>query len=454
MHEVYGTDGRLLDEELRCFLLEEDNAGAAAQPGTVVTEAPLSFAQRNVWFFEQWNPGTPTYNVGSAYAVEGPLDGQTLEQAAHEVARRHPALRTGFATRGSETVQVVGVSPAVPFQHRDLSTLPAAQREEQARALAEEEVRRPFRLDRGQPLRALLIRLAADRHLLVLTVHHIVCDGLSMGLLLRDLGQSYRALLAGQNPALPPAPGYPDFAVWERQRWESGAVADGLRHWQAQLAGAPEVTQLPTSRPRPAEQTFRGNTLRIEVDRELAALVRRQATALRTTPFVLMFTAFSAFVARYTGQRDVVLGTPVAIRDAVDAGFDPEQMVGPLINTLPLRTELSDNPVYRDLLDQVRDTVADAQEHSSVPFERIVDALGRPRALSYSPVFQLVFGVQEEPVGGWRLGSAQVTAGPAERGTAKFDMTWNVIAGDATRIELEYNTDLYDQAAVLAMVAS
>ncbi|WP_053198953.1 non-ribosomal peptide synthetase [Streptomyces viridochromogenes] len=453
MSEPHGSDVRFTEEELRSFLLEEASTGSLAQPGATLTKAPLSFAQRSVWFFEQWKPGTPTYNVGNAFTVEGPLDGQLLERALHEVVRRHPALRTGFINRDGESVQVVSPTSAVPFQHRDLTDLPPEQRADAAGSLADDEVRRPFALQQGQPLRALLVRLADERHLLVLTVHHMVCDGLSMGLLLRDLELSYRVLLSGQEAALPPAPGYADYAAWEQRSWESGASADGLGYWLRQLDGAPEVTCLPPSRPRPAEQTFRGETLVVDVGERLAGLVRKQAPALRTTPFGLMFTAFSAFVARYTGQEDVVLGTPMAIRDAGGSGFDPQEMVGPLINTVPLRVDLSGNPAFRELLPQVRNAVAEAQEHVGVPLERIVEALHRQRVLSHSPVFQVVFGHQEEPIGGYRLGDAEVTAAQAERGTAKFDMTWNVITAGRTRIELEYSTDLFNREAAEAMTA-
>ncbi|TDC79579.1 amino acid adenylation domain-containing protein [Streptomyces hainanensis] len=455
MSERDETDGTFRDEELRAFLLEEAASRPVASDGPVDGVTPLSHAQRNVWFFEQWKPGTPTYNVGSAFTVTGSLDAQVLERALEQVVRRHPALRTGFTTRDGRTAQVVLPEPVVPFRHRDLSgaafdgTVAA-----EAMALAEEEVRRPFALDRGRPLRALLLRLAEDRHLLVLTVHHIVCDGLSMGLVLRDLGRSYEALLDGRDGVLPAAPGHHGFAAWEQRGGESREAAGGLEHWLRRLEGAPKVTQLPPSRPRPAEQTFAGETLLFEVPERLRDSVRKRSADLRTTPFTLMYSAFTALVARYTSQEDIVLGTPMAIRNAVETGFDLDEMVGPLINTVPLRTDLSGNPRYRELLEPVRDAVAAAHEHAGVPFERISDAVQRGRReLSHSPVFQVVFGVHEEPAEGYRLGEAVATAAPVERATAKFDMTWNVIAAGTTRIELEYNTDLYDRAAVEAMAA-
>ncbi|MFI6639118.1 amino acid adenylation domain-containing protein [Streptomyces sp. NPDC050504] len=444
-----------LDAELAAFLREEaEEANPGTGPGAEPVSAPLSFAQRTVWFFEQWRPGTPTYNVGGAFLLRGPLDARTLESALHETARRHPALRTGFATREGETVQVVGAAPDVPFTHRDLTALPAERRADEARALAEAEVRRPFALDRGRPLRALLVRLADDRHLLVLTVHHIVCDGLSLGIVLRDVGRSYAELAAGRSGALPPAPGYPAHAARERAAWDEGEGAEGLAHWLRRLEGAPEVTTLPATRPRPAELTFDGETLLIAVDDALTERLAARARELGATPYALLLAAFAAFTARCTGQEDVVVGTPVAVRGG---GADPEgsyDTVGPLINTVALRADLGGDPDFRTLVERVRATVADAQEHAGVPFERIVDALGHERVLSHSPVFQTVFGLQEEPADGYRIGGAVATAEHVERGTAKFDTTWNVITARATRIELEYNTDLYDRTTVEEFAAA
>ncbi|MDT0319036.1 non-ribosomal peptide synthetase [Streptomyces millisiae] len=455
MSERQENEGTFDDEELRAFLLEEAAAQPVAPGGPVNGATPLSFAQRSIWFFEQWKPGTPTYNVGSAFAVTGPLDARLLEQAMERVVRRHPALRTGFASRDGHVVQVVHPDSVVPFRHRDLSGAAHEDRAVEARALAEEEVRRPFELDQGRPLRALLLRLAEDSHLLVLTVHHIVCDGLSTGVVLRDLARSYEALISGRDGALPTAPGYPEFAAWERERWESGTGADGLDHWLRRLDGAPEVTQLPHAGPRPAEQTFAGETLLVEVEERLSQLLGERSATLRVTPFILLYSAFAAFVARYTSQEDIVLGTPMAIRHGADSGLNLDETVGPLINTLPLRTDLTGDPRFRELLDRVRDTVADAQEHAEVPFERISEAVRRgQRELSHHPVFQVVFGVQEEPAAGHRLGEAVLTPEPVDRATAKFDMTWNVIIGATTRIELEYNTDLYTRAEVESMAAS
>ncbi|TDC22343.1 amino acid adenylation domain-containing protein [Streptomyces sp. 8K308] len=455
MSERQENEGTFHDEELRAFLLEEAASQPVAPGGPVNGATPLSFAQRSIWFFEQWKPGTPTYNVGSAFAVTGSLDARLLERAMEQVVRRHPALRTGFASRNGHTVQVVHPDSVVPFRHRDLSGAAHEDRAAEARALAEEEVRRPFELDQGRPLRALLLRLAEDSHLLVLTVHHIVCDGLSTGVILRDLARSYEALISGRDGALPTAPGYPEFAAWERERWESGTGVDGLDHWLRRLDGAPEVTQLPHTGPRPTEQTFAGETSLLEMPERLSALLGERSAALRVTPFILLYAAFAAFVARYTSQEDIVLGTPMAIRHGADSGLNLDETVGPLINTLPLRTDLTGDPRFRELLDRVRDTVADAQEHAEVPFERISDAVRRgQRVLSHHPVFQVVFGVQEEPAAGHRLGEAVLTPEPVDRATAKFDMTWNVIIGATTRIELEYNTDLYTRAEVESMAAS
>ncbi|MFI6685148.1 amino acid adenylation domain-containing protein [Streptomyces sp. NPDC050485] len=418
-----------------------DDARPAAATG------PLSFAQRQMWFFEQWQPGTATYNVGTAYQVAGPLDAGVLERAVAEVVARHSVLRTGYVTVDGETVQVVRGVAETPFQRRDLTALDAERRAAAAATLAEEEVRRPLALAQGQPLRLLLVRLGADEHLLVLTVHHIACDGLSLDLLLGDLTAAYEAIEAGEPWRPEPAPQYRDFAAFEREQWAAGRMDGQVAYWKRQLTGAPQVLELPADRPRPPQQTFVGRTLTVPLPPHTADAVRTGAAAHGTTEFTVLLSAFFALLARATGQQDLIVGTSVATRDHDGLGGT----VGLLVNTLPLRADLTGNPSFAELVRRVAATAADGYAHPDVPLERLVDVLGLDRVLSHSPVFQTVFGLQREPAGGHRLGRAELTASAPERGTAKFDLTWNVIVGrDTTRMEIEYNTDLFDETTVAA----
>jgi amino acid adenylation domain-containing protein len=445
------------DEELLALLLADEDVHlptgpAPAEPapaGPDRREAPLSFGQGGVWFFEQWQPGTPTFTIGTRFDVRGPLDPEVLEQAFQAVAGRHGVLRTGYRDRDGEAVQVVRPTARVPFRHRDLTGIDPSRRDAAARTLAEEEVRRPLALRDGQPIRVLLIRLAAERHLLVLSVHHIACDGRSLtDVLLPDLSAAYAAIEAGLVWQPAPAPQFADFAAGERLRWEAGELAAGLAHWTRRLAGAPRLLALPTSRPRPPRQTFRGRTVEVPVPPAVVSGVHAAAAAHGVTPFTVLLAAFSLLVARYTGQEDVVLGTSVAVRGRPEL----ERTLGMLVNTVPLRADLSGDPRFTELVARVHATAADAYAHQEVPFDRVVNALGLDRVLSHHPVFQVVFGMLEDTAGARALGAAELSGMTyVERNAAKYDMTWNVVAGAETRIELEYNTDLFDEPAVRAM---
>ncbi|TDC85040.1 amino acid adenylation domain-containing protein [Micromonospora sp. KC606] len=424
-------------------------AGEESIPRTGGIEAPLSFAQRRVWFFEQWKPGTPTYNVASAYWVDGPLDPDALGEALDALATRHEALRSRYVSRGGEPVQVIVDDGRVPLVTRDLGDLPAPRREGAALTAAEDEVRRPFDLGAGTPVRALLLGLSSDRHLLVLTVHHIAVDGLSFDVLLRDLDELYRACRAGQSAsAAAPGPRYADVARWEHERWASGVLDEQVDYWRGQLSNAPDRLDLPTDRPRPPMQTFAGHTVTLPVPPAIEGRMRQACAAARVTPFVGYLAGFNVLVSRYAGTDDVVVGTPVATRGLDDL----EDVVGILVNTVPLRTDLSGAPTFTDLLARVRDVTAHAYANQDVPFEKLIGALGIERALSYSPLVQVVFGMQSAP-SGHPLGDARLTDVYVERGTAKFEMTWTLLEGPTPRIEIEFNTDLFDRATVDEMAA-
>ena len=430
-------------------LLAEEGVSAPAGVALAKTdapEAPLSFAQRRVWFFEQWLPGTPTYNVASAFWVDGPLDAGLLERALHAVLDRHEVLRSRYSERDGEPVQLLMSDVDVPLVVRDLAGTAAA--EATALAQAQAEVRRPFALRETAPVRALLLTVAPERHLLVLTVHHIAVDGWSMDVVLTDLDTAYRALLAGRDAELPaPAVQYKDFAAWERARWDAGELADQVAYWRERLAGAPELLDLPTDRPRPAVQTFTGRTVTVTVPPGTADALRDFSAARGATRFMTLLAAFDVLLARYSGQEDLVVATPVATRDRTEL----EDLVGLLVNTVALRADLTGNPTFAELLEQVRDTAADAFGHADLPFERLVNELNLARDLDHSPIAQVVFGLQDEPPAGRGLGQATLTGAYVERGTAKFDMTWSVLAGSELTIEVEYNSALFDEDTVTRM---
>ena len=439
-------------EVLDVLLAEEGVETAGAEPARLTraaAEAPvLSFAQRQIWFFEQWHPSSAAYNVGNAFWVSGPLDPAVLERAAGEVCRRHEVLRGGYEVQGGEAVPRSPSEVRVPVPVVDLTDVAEDDRAAAALDIAEQEVRRPFALTSDPLLRLRLVRLAENRHLLVLTVHHLAFDGASLDIVLAELDRLYQDFAAGRESRLPePALRYQDYAVWERARWSRGELAGDLEYWRGQLSSAPDVLALPADRPRPAVQTFAGRTLTAVVPRHTVDAIRQVAAAHGTTPFGAFLAAFDVLAARLSGQEDLVVGVPVTMRTRSEL----EHMVGMLVNTVPVRTDISGDPTFAEVLGRVHSAAGDAFSHSAVPFDRLVTELRPERILSHSPIVQVVFGLEDEPGGPRRLGPAELADVYVERGTAKFDMTWSVRLGAETTIQVEYNVDLFDEATVERM---
>ena len=414
-------------------------------PRLAADRGPMSFGQRQMWFFEQWSPGTATYHTPAACWVDGPLDAPVLRLAYTELVTRHAALRARFlpGTEGSGPEQVVDDEVRAEWNYHTVST--SEDPDAAALALATEDARRPFDLCEGPPARLLLVRAGAERHLLVLTAHHMVVDGVALGVLLRDLNTLYRDCAAD----LAEAPvRYLDVAAAEHDRLNAGELCEQVEFWRDRLAGAPPVLEVPTTRPRPAAQTFTGRTATFEVPRELADRMRAISAAAGVTPFTTYLTAFGVLLARFAGQEDLVVGTPVSLRDQTGLA----EVIGPLVNTVPVRMDLSGNPRFADALRRTSDAAMDAYGHKDLPFERLVSELSPQRALTHSPVVQVVFGAQDRPGSGGSIGAARLEPIGLERGTAKFDMTWSVFLGERTGFEVEYNTDLFDPTAVEQLI--
>ncbi|HYG61736.1 MAG TPA: amino acid adenylation domain-containing protein, partial [Thermoanaerobaculia bacterium] len=340
-------------------------------------DLPLSFAQQRLWFLHRLAPDSAVYNVPMAVRLSGRLDAGALAGALHEIGRRHEALRTTFAEREGHPLQVIAPEPRLPLALLDLTDLPAAEREAQVLRRAQNEVLQPFDLEAGPLMRAALLRLGEEEHALLVTLHHIVTDGWSMGIFLREL----TALYVGRRlPELPVQ--YGDFAVWQRA-WLSGKVLESqISYWRQRLVGAPARLTLPTDRPRPAVETHRGTSLPValppELSRSLTALARREGA----TPFMVLLAGFAALLGRYSGQDDVVVGTPIAGRNRREI----EGLIGFFVNTLALRVELAAGRGFLDLLRQVRRTALDAYAHQDIPFERLVEELVTERgSLEHSP---------------------------------------------------------------------
>jgi amino acid adenylation domain-containing protein len=412
-------------------------------------EMPLSFAQQRIWFFEQLNPGSPFYNTFQPLLITGPLDAPALERAFNEIVRRHEALRTTFVERGGEPFQVIAPELKLKTDLVDLSHLPEGERAERMRELAGIELRRPFDLARGPLWRITLLRLAEDRHALLLSMHHIVSDGWSLGVLCKEIAALYEAFSKGQPSPLPElAVQYADYAMWQREWLQGKELEEHLGYWVKQLEGAPPLLELPGDRPRPAAQTFRGATYEFRLPLKLSTAIKEFSQREEVTLFMTLLAGLDVLLARYTGQRDIVVGSAIANRNQNEI----EGLIGFFVNTLVLRTDLSGNPGFRELLKRVRSVTLDAYNHQSLPFEKLVEAVQPERNLGYSPLYQIEFTLQNSPVGVLRADKLTIEGLPVPKETVETD--FNFIMADTEEGlagTIEYATDLFDATTIERM---
>ncbi|HEX8189934.1 MAG TPA: amino acid adenylation domain-containing protein, partial [Pyrinomonadaceae bacterium] len=415
------------------------------EPAAREAEVPLSFAQQRLWFLDQLEPDSPAYNIPVAVRLSGRLDHAALERALGEVVRRHEALRAVFPAADGKPVQRLDAPGPVNIALRDMRHLPAAEREAEARRMLQREAVRPFDLSRGPLLRAALWRLEEEEHLALLVLHHIVSDGWSMGVLVRELGLLYEAFAQGRPSPLPELPiQYGDFAHWQRG-WLQGPALEGhLAYWREQLDGAATL-ELPTDHPRPAVQTFRGARHDFLLDGELTAAVRDLSRQEGATLFMTLLAAFQTLLWRYTQQDDISVGTPVAGRTHAEL----ENLVGFFVNTLVLRARPEGGMSVRQLLRHVREVCLGAYAHQDVPFEKLVDELRPTRDLSHTPLFQVMLVMQNTPVEAVELKGLRMQAEAFESGVAKFDLTLEVEErGGQLRCRMEYNRELFEAETV------
>jgi amino acid adenylation domain-containing protein len=410
---------------------------------------PLSFAQERLWFLDRLTPGSAFYNCPAAVRLTGHLDVSALEKTLSEIVRRHAVLRTTFPLADGRPVQLV--APRTPFQLNklDLRDAPKEQREAAARSLATEEARRPFDLERGPVVRAALVVLDETEHVLLLTMHHIVADGWSVGVLVREVASLYEALRRGEeSPLAELSIQYADYAVWQREWLDDRRLEAELAYWRRQLDGAPTVLSLPTDRPRPGVQTFNGAWCHVRLTKEASLTLRALSRREGATMFVTLLTAFQALLARYTGESDIVVGTPISGRHRREL----ETLVGFFVNTLVLRTDASGEPTFLELLRRAQQVTLEAFAHQDVPFEKIVEALQPERSLGHAPLFQVMFSLQNVPEEALELHGLTVSAMEADSGTIKFDLSLSWLETDeGLSGTLQYNTDLFDAPTIERM---
>ena len=408
----------------------------------------LSFAQERLWFLDQLEPGNPIYNVAGGVRLNVALDVDALGWAVGALVERHEVLRTRFGVVNGRPVQVVVPAVGIDVPVTDLSGVDAAGCEAEAARLAAVEAQRPFDLAVGPLLRVGLLRLGAAEWVLLVTMHHIVSDAWSVGVLFRELTELYEARRAGRPAGLPELPiQYADFAAWQRDWLQGDVLEEQLGYWRDQLAGAPAVLELPADHPRPAVQSFAGRAHAFELDKRLADALNDLARRRGATLFMALLAVFKTLLFRYTGQRDLVVGTPIANRTRAEL----EGLIGFFTNTLALRTDLSGDPTFTELLDRVREQTLAAYGHQDLPFERLVEELRPERTLSHNPIVQVMFTLQNAP--GTSTPSAGTGGQPlAGNGTAKFDLSLLAAETDTGLLGLlEYSTDLFEPSRIERM---
>jgi amino acid adenylation domain-containing protein len=414
------------------------------------TGLPLSASQLRQWFLVQLEPGSVDYNLPITVRLEGDLDPAALAAALRSLARRHESLRTTFVSADGRPVAMVAPEIDLPLPVLDLSSTPAADREAATLRAAVEEADRPFDLARGPLVRALLLRLGEREHLLALTFHHIVFDGFSTGVLLRDLAALYRAEVSGRPADLPALTvQYADYAAWQQEQLESGALRAKIERWKERLAGASQVLDLPTDRPRPAAQSPHGEMVPVTLPAAGAAEIRKLAGREGATLFMTLLAGYAALLSRYTGQEDLNVGTFVANRPLPAL----ERLIGFFVNTLVLRVDLAGDPSFRELLARVREVALEGFENQEVPFESLLDELDTGRDLARGPLFQTMFGLQNFAmptieVPGLRLRTVSLTQHARTNGDLAF---WLWEEDDALGGLLQLSTDLFDASTVTRM---
>ncbi|HEX2080479.1 MAG TPA: amino acid adenylation domain-containing protein, partial [Longimicrobium sp.] len=462
---VFGVDlplravfERSVLSELAAEIERLRGTGAAAGDGAIAPAAregdlPVTFAQERLWFVDALDPGSPVYAIPFLYGITGPLDHDALRRALTELVRRHEPLRTTLPAVDGVPVQRIAPPPAdFDLPVADLRHLPGDERRAEAGRLAAEARRHRFDLARGPLFRASLVHVADDEHLLLLNLHHAIGDGWSLGVLQEELSALYGAFSRGEPSPLPePALQYADYAVWQRERLSGAALERQVEFWRRALDGAPALLELPTDRPRPPVESHRGGVERMVVPSELTAEVHALARREGATLFMVLLAALDVVLGRLAGQEDVVVGTPIAGRTRAET----DRMIGLFLNSLALRTDLSGDPSFRELLGRVRETTLSAYAHQDVPFERVLEEVRPERSLAHAPVFQVMLNLRNFQEGAFRADGLEVTgAGPGGELSSKFDLTLYVGEWDGRIVvTLVYAADLFDAPRMRGLLA-
>lgn len=437
--------------ELLEYLLEEEGLAGTEQADVIAPRArdkpaPLSFAQRRLWFLDQLEPGTAAYNIAGALRIVGQLDVPALDRSLNEIVRRHESLRTSFVIVDGEPTQVITPLTNFTLSAEDLSAYAAAEREAEQQRLLKEEVRRPFDLSQSPLIRARLLRVRADEYLLLLTMHHIISDGWSIGNITRELAMLYGAFRHSKASPLEELKiQYADYAAWQHDHLAGEVLERELSYWKQQLSGTLPVLELPTKRVRSAEQTARASLQTFSLTPRLSEQLNELARSEDSTLFMVLLAAFNLLLWRYSGQTDILVGSPIANRNLSET----EPLIGFFVNTLVLRTRLDSSLSFRELLKDVKETCLGAYAHQEAPFEKLVEELQPERSVSNTPLVRVMFVLQNAPMSAIELPGLQLSVIEADNGFAKFDLMLEMVeTPDGVKGLWQYNTDLFDEVLV------
>jgi len=413
---------------------------------------PLSFAQQRLWVLDRMEPNNPLYNIPRAVRLTGDLNTKALVDSLNEIVRRHESQRTTFeAGKDGEPVQVIAASFFLNIPTVDLSARPESEREPAVIVIASKEAQTPFDLSKGPLLRATILKLDSRDHVLLLTMHHIVSDAWSAAIFFQELGVLYTAFAAGKPSPLPElAIQYADYAAWQRNYFQGKVLEGQLSYWREHLKGAPPLLQLPTDRPRPEIRKFEGAYEPILLRSGIAEAVKTFCQQEGVTPFMALLAGFNALLFRYSGQEHIVLGTDIANRTTDET----EKMIGFFINLLPLHTDLSGDPTFRELVTRVREVALGAYAHQDMPFDKLVQDLQPERSSSHNPIVQALFVMQNIPPQTRELPGLEVTYFPTPITRSKFDA--GVFIRENAKGMFQdwlYSTELFERGTILRMAS-
>jgi amino acid adenylation domain-containing protein len=435
-----------LAKEVEALGLAPQPAAPPMLPVSRERDLPLSFAQQRLWFLDQLEPGSAAYNISGAIRLAGRLDTDALAQSLSEIIRRHEALRTTFDLRHGQPAQIINEAQPVSLPYVDLGQLPESEREARVRELAIEDATRPVDLKRGPLARFSLLRLSDESHVLLVTMHHIISDGWSIGVFVRELASLYAAFSESEASPLEELQlQYADYAVWQKE-WLRGEMLERqLAYWSQQLEGAPPLLELPADRPRPPLQTFKGATYTLELPRSLSEAAKELSSREEVTLFMTLLATFKVLLHYHSGAKDLVVGMDVANRNRVES----EGLIGFFVNQLVLRTKLEGELSFREFLRRVREVTLGAYEHQDLPFDKLVEVLRPERDLSRNPLFQVMFGLLNAPLPPLETAGLSMSLVEFDNETSVFDLSLYLTDTERGMTgALRYNTDLFDSSTV------